>query len=135
MAKGDLRRTGRGLRHTGEVEVRDDDIAGLAVTIAKRVRDLAGAEGVLVSETVGGLMVGSYEHQHLVTPWGLLVAEYGPSALGVALLDPNDGVESVRGGFVTAHGLAFGAELTQQFLVENAAQQRRGLSAKLGDHR
>jgi class 3 adenylate cyclase len=66
MAKGDLRRTGRRLRHTGEVEVSYDDIAGLAVTIAKRVRDLAGAEGVLVSETVGGLMVGSYEDQHLV---------------------------------------------------------------------
>jgi class 3 adenylate cyclase len=54
MAKGDLRRPGRGLRHTGGVEVRDDDIAGLAVTIAKRVHDLAEAEGVLVSETVGG---------------------------------------------------------------------------------
>jgi class 3 adenylate cyclase/pimeloyl-ACP methyl ester carboxylesterase len=44
--------------HTGEVEVRGDDIAGLAVTIAKRVCDLAGPGQVLVSETVRGHMVG-----------------------------------------------------------------------------
>jgi class 3 adenylate cyclase len=45
--------------HTGEVEVRGDDIAGLAVTIAKRVCDLAGPGQVLVTRTVtrpgGGL--------------------------------------------------------------------------------
>ena len=45
--------------HTGEVEVRGDDIAGLAVIIAKRVCDLAGAGQALVSETVRGQMVGS----------------------------------------------------------------------------
>ena len=45
--------------HTGEVEVRGDDIAGLAVTIAKRVCDLAGAGEVLVSETVRHHMVGA----------------------------------------------------------------------------
>jgi class 3 adenylate cyclase len=45
--------------HTGEVEVRGDDIAGLAVTIAKRVCDLAGPGQLLVSETVRGLLVGS----------------------------------------------------------------------------
>jgi class 3 adenylate cyclase len=45
--------------HTGEVEVRGDDIAGLAVTIAKRVCDLAGPGQVLVSETVRGHMVGA----------------------------------------------------------------------------
>jgi class 3 adenylate cyclase len=45
--------------HTGEVEVRGDDIAGLAVTIAKRVCDLAGPGQVLVSETVRSLMLGS----------------------------------------------------------------------------
>jgi class 3 adenylate cyclase len=45
--------------HTGEVEVRGGDIAGLAVTIAKRVCDLAGEGEVLVSETVRGHMVGS----------------------------------------------------------------------------
>jgi class 3 adenylate cyclase len=45
--------------HTGEVEVRGDDIAGLAVTIAKRVCDLAGPGQVLVSETVRSNMVGA----------------------------------------------------------------------------
>ena len=38
--------------HTGKVEVRGDDIAGLTVTIAKRVCDLAGPGEVLVSRTV-----------------------------------------------------------------------------------
>jgi class 3 adenylate cyclase len=45
--------------HTGEVEVRGDDIAGLTVTIAKRVCDLAGPSEVLVSRTVTDLVAGS----------------------------------------------------------------------------
>jgi class 3 adenylate cyclase len=45
--------------HTGEVEIRGDDIAGLAVTIAKRVFDLAGPGEVLVSETLRAHMIGS----------------------------------------------------------------------------
>jgi class 3 adenylate cyclase len=45
--------------HTGEVQVRGDDIAGLAVTIAKRVCDLAGLGHVLVSESVRINVVGS----------------------------------------------------------------------------
>jgi class 3 adenylate cyclase len=45
--------------HTGEIEVRGDDIAGLAVNIAKRVCDLAGPTEVLVSESVRLAMVGS----------------------------------------------------------------------------
>jgi class 3 adenylate cyclase len=45
--------------HTGEVEVRGDDIAGLAVTIAKRVCDLAGPGQVLVTRTVTDLVIGS----------------------------------------------------------------------------
>jgi class 3 adenylate cyclase len=45
--------------HSGEVEARGADIAGLAVTIAKRVCDLAGPGQVLVSETVRSNMVGS----------------------------------------------------------------------------
>jgi class 3 adenylate cyclase len=45
--------------HTGEVEVRGDDIAGLAVTIAKRVCDLAGPRQVLVTETERSSMVGA----------------------------------------------------------------------------
>ena len=45
--------------HTGEVEVRGDDIAGLTVTIAKRVCDLAGPGEVLVSRTVADAVAGS----------------------------------------------------------------------------
>jgi class 3 adenylate cyclase len=45
--------------HTGEVEMRGDDIAGLAVTIAKRVCDMAGPSEVLVTRTVTDHVVGS----------------------------------------------------------------------------
>jgi class 3 adenylate cyclase len=45
--------------HTGEVEVRGDDIGGLAVTIAKRVCDLAEPGEVLVSGAIPPVVVGS----------------------------------------------------------------------------
>jgi class 3 adenylate cyclase len=45
--------------HSGDVEVRGDDIAGLAVTIAKRVCDLAGPGHVFLSDTVRGHLVGA----------------------------------------------------------------------------
>ena len=45
--------------HTGECEVRGDDLGGLAVHIAARIAALAGPAEVLVSETVKGLIVGS----------------------------------------------------------------------------
>jgi class 3 adenylate cyclase len=45
--------------HTGEVEVRGDDLGGLAVTIAKRLCDLAEPGEVLVTRTVTDLVVGS----------------------------------------------------------------------------
>jgi class 3 adenylate cyclase len=45
--------------HTGEVEVRGEDLGGLAVTIAKRVCDLAGRREVLVTRTVTDHVVGS----------------------------------------------------------------------------
>jgi class 3 adenylate cyclase len=45
--------------HTGEIEVRGDDLGGLAVVIAKRVCDLAETGQVLVSETVRGHMVAA----------------------------------------------------------------------------
>jgi class 3 adenylate cyclase len=44
--------------HTGEVEARGGDLGGLAVTIAKRVCDLAEPGQVLISETVRAHMVG-----------------------------------------------------------------------------
>jgi class 3 adenylate cyclase len=45
--------------HTGEVEVRGDDIAGLAVAIAKRICDLAGPGQLLASDTARSMMVGA----------------------------------------------------------------------------
>src|SRR3954466_5741558 len=45
--------------HTGEVEVMDGDVGGIAVHIAARVGALAGAGEVLVSSTVKDLVAGS----------------------------------------------------------------------------
>jgi pimeloyl-ACP methyl ester carboxylesterase len=45
--------------HTGECEIRGDDLGGLAVHIAARVGALGGAGEVLVSGTVKDLVVGS----------------------------------------------------------------------------
>jgi class 3 adenylate cyclase len=45
--------------HTGECEMRGDDIGGLAVHIAARIGALAGPGEVLVSSTVKDLVIGS----------------------------------------------------------------------------
>ena len=45
--------------HTGEVELLDGDLGGIAVHIGARVAALAGAGEVLVSSTVKDLVVGS----------------------------------------------------------------------------
>ena len=45
--------------HTGEVELVDDDVAGVAVHIGARIAALAGPNQVLVSRTVKDLVVGS----------------------------------------------------------------------------
>jgi class 3 adenylate cyclase len=45
--------------HTGECEVMEEDIGGIAVHIAARVSGLAGADEVLVSRTVRDLVAGS----------------------------------------------------------------------------
>ncbi|HKA92918.1 MAG TPA: adenylate/guanylate cyclase domain-containing protein [Acidimicrobiia bacterium] len=45
--------------HTGEVELRDGDVGGIAVHITARVAGLAGAGEVLVSRTVTDLVAGS----------------------------------------------------------------------------
>jgi class 3 adenylate cyclase len=45
--------------HTGEIELRDDDVAGVAVHIAQRVSALAQPGEVLVSRTVTDLVAGS----------------------------------------------------------------------------
>jgi class 3 adenylate cyclase len=45
--------------HTGEVEVRGDDVGGLAVHLASRVMDMAQPGEILVSRTVKDLVVGA----------------------------------------------------------------------------
>ena len=52
--------------HTGECEVRGDDIGGIAVHIGARVSALAGPSDVLVSSTLRDLVIGSgleFEHR------------------------------------------------------------------------
>src|SRR5215203_1707795 len=57
--------------HTGEIEVKGDDIAGIAVHMAARIASLAGGGQVLVSSTVRDLVAGS----------GLTFRDEGPHAL------------------------------------------------------
>ena len=45
--------------HTGEIELRGEDVGGIAVHIAARVREQASAGDVLVSRTVTDLVAGS----------------------------------------------------------------------------
>jgi class 3 adenylate cyclase len=45
--------------HTGEIELRDGDIGGIAVHIGARIARLANAGEVLVSRTVTDLVTGS----------------------------------------------------------------------------
>ena len=59
LRAGPARARGAGGLHTGEVELVDDDVAGLAVHIAARVMGEAPAGRVLASSTVHDLVVGS----------------------------------------------------------------------------
>jgi class 3 adenylate cyclase len=45
--------------HSGEIELQDHDVAGIAVHIGQRVSALAGPDEVLVSRTVADLLAGS----------------------------------------------------------------------------
>jgi class 3 adenylate cyclase/pimeloyl-ACP methyl ester carboxylesterase len=57
--------------HTGEIELRGDDIGGIAVHIGQRVSALSGAGEVLVSSTVKDLVAGS----------GITFTDRGPHVL------------------------------------------------------
>jgi class 3 adenylate cyclase len=66
--------------HTGEVEVRGDDVGGIAVHLAQRVSSRADAGEVLVSRTVVDLVAGSgiafddrgvHELKGIEGTWGL----------------------------------------------------------------
>ena len=45
--------------HAGEIEIRGDRVAGMAVHLAARIMGLANADEVIVSRTVCDLSVGS----------------------------------------------------------------------------
>lgn len=45
--------------HTGEIQLRSEDISGMAVAIARRICDRGSADDVLVSRTVKDLVTGS----------------------------------------------------------------------------
>jgi class 3 adenylate cyclase len=62
LLREELRRTGLEIRaglHTGEAELRDGDVGGIAVHIAARVMAAAGPGEILVSRTVHDLIAGS----------------------------------------------------------------------------
>ncbi len=69
--------------HTGEVEIRGDDIGGIAVHIARRVESTAEPDEVLVSRTLVDLVAGSditftdrgeHDLKGIPTPWHLYTA-------------------------------------------------------------
>ncbi|MBC8239511.1 MAG: adenylate/guanylate cyclase domain-containing protein [Alphaproteobacteria bacterium] len=61
--------------HIGEIEIRGADITGIAVHVAARVMDLAGADQILITRTVADLIAGS----------GLATTDYGEHELkGIA---------------------------------------------------
>lgn len=45
--------------HTGEVEVRNDDVGGIAVHIGQRVMSAAEPDEVMVSSTIKDLVAGA----------------------------------------------------------------------------
>ncbi len=60
--RDDLIRTDLQIRcgiHTGEVELRNGDIGGLAVHLAARIMATAGAGEIIASRTVKDLVIGS----------------------------------------------------------------------------
>jgi class 3 adenylate cyclase len=91
--RGDAETLGIQIRagiHTGECELLDDDIGGIAVHIAARICGQAGAGDILVSRTVRDLVVGSgtgfqdrgsVELRGVPGTWHLLAVDrFGPRA-------------------------------------------------------
>ena len=75
----------RGGLHTGEIDLRGDDIGGIAVNIAARVAAMAGPGETLVSSTVRDLVAGSglrFEDRGHHTLKGLPEAVHLYTALG-----------------------------------------------------
>lgn len=75
--------------HTGEIELRGDDIASIGVNIGARVVALASENEILVSRTVVDLVAGSpirfvdrgeHELKGIDTPWRLYAVERQPAS-------------------------------------------------------
>ena len=73
------------IEHTGEVEIRGDDVSGVAVHIAQRVSAVAGPSEVLVPRTVVDLVAGlgirfddrgEHHLKGLDGPWQLFAVEF-----------------------------------------------------------
>ena len=74
--------------HTGEAELVDGKLAGIAVHIAARIAGLAGADEVLVSSTVKDLVIGSraafsergaHELKGIPGEWSLFAVDAAPA--------------------------------------------------------
>jgi class 3 adenylate cyclase len=77
--------------HTGEIELRGEDIGGIAVHIGARVAARAGASEILVSQTVADLVTGSgiqfeprgdYELKGVPGRWRLYAVRGSPAPSG-----------------------------------------------------
>ena len=82
--------------HTGECEVRGDDIGGIGVHIGARVSALAGPNDVLVSSTLRDLVIGS----------GLEFEERGDTSLRACLANGTYPPSSHRWGRTSAFSSA-----------------------------
>ena len=78
--------------HTGECELRGDDIGGIAVHIGARVSALAGPNDVLVSSTLRDLVIGSGSSSRTAAPTSSRACPANgassPSLLGKAIDPP-----------------------------------------------
>ena len=103
--------------HTGECEIRGDDLAGMAVHIGARVSAAAGPGEVLVSRTVHDLVVGSgiafasrgpHELKGVPGSWELFAVSpdgSGPIALGAEAKALRPGDRMILAGARRAPGL------------------------------
>lgn len=94
--KGELEDVGITIRsgiHTGEIEVRDGEVGGIAVHIASRVMGVAESGGILASGTVKDLVVGSqlefdscgsFELKGVPGAWSLYEVSDAPVAIAGA---------------------------------------------------
>ena len=93
--------------HTGECEIRGDDIGGIAVHIGARVSALAGPNDVLVSSTLRDLVIGSglefddrgaHELKGVPGEWHLLAVASPPKLGTGAGSTRGQGILCLRGG-------------------------------------